>query len=126
MTSSTMYSAGLSVDALFKEASSEETMESAEEISLPSEVILDYMYGVAAYNLWKSGQDGDESHEIMEEYYTAHYQTLPIPDPSPPWDDPNDDDSPEQDNPNDHDFDPEDDSSSNSDGLDDTGTGVPH
>ncbi|KAF8336220.1 hypothetical protein F5887DRAFT_1247630 [Amanita rubescens] len=48
--------------------------------SLPSTVILDYMYGVAAYRRWGSGQDIEE---VMEQRFAEHYKSIPIPPASP-------------------------------------------
>ncbi|KAF8347106.1 hypothetical protein F5887DRAFT_48592 [Amanita rubescens] len=48
---------------------------------LPSTVILDYMYGVAAYRRWGSGQDIEE---VMEQRFAEHYKSIPIP-PAPPY-----------------------------------------
>ena len=49
-------------------------------ISPPSTVILDYMYGVAAYQRWGSGQD---IREVMEQRFAEHYKSIPIPPASP-------------------------------------------
>ncbi|KAF8331187.1 hypothetical protein F5887DRAFT_1274000 [Amanita rubescens] len=48
--------------------------------SLPSTVILDYMYGVAAYRRWGSGQDIEE---VMEQRFSKHYKSIPMPPASP-------------------------------------------
>ena len=40
----------------------------------PSTIILDYMYGVAAYRRWGSGQ---EIKEIMERRFTECYKSIP-------------------------------------------------
>ena len=37
-------------------------------------MLLDYVYGAAAYNLWKS--DPDNVHEGMRAYYEGHIQVL--------------------------------------------------
>ena len=46
----------------------------------PSTIILDYMYGVAAYRRWGSGQ---EIKELMQQRFTECYEPIPLP-PSPP------------------------------------------
>lgn len=43
--------------------------------SLPSTVILDFMYGVAAYRRWGSGQD---IKEVMERRFAERYESVPI------------------------------------------------
>lgn len=48
--------------------------------SLPCTVILDYMYGVAAYQPWGRGQD---IKEVMEQRFAEHYKPIPIPPASP-------------------------------------------
>jgi hypothetical protein len=53
---------GASVDAVFQG-------------SLPSPVILDYMYGVAAYKYWGS----KPGHSVVERYYLEHYAQIPAP-----------------------------------------------
>jgi hypothetical protein len=47
----------------------------APEESLPPAIILDYVFGAAAYKLWKSSPD--ETHAKMRAYHEAHYQVLP-------------------------------------------------
>jgi hypothetical protein len=42
------------------------------EISLPPAIILDYVYGVAAYKCWRSSQANDEVHNIMKSYHKEH------------------------------------------------------
>ncbi|KAF8341157.1 hypothetical protein F5887DRAFT_1062495 [Amanita rubescens] len=49
-------------------------------ISPPSTVILDFMYGVAAYRRWGSGQD---IKEVMQHRFAEHYKPIPIPPASP-------------------------------------------
>jgi hypothetical protein len=74
------FALGLDVDARFQ------------DISLPPAVIVDYMYGVAAYNRWSSRRDVDD---VMESYRAKHYAHIPVPPlPSPPSDDDDDDDAP--------------------------------
>lgn len=51
--------------------------------SLPSTVILDYLYGIAAYKAWRSGRehDGDEHDDgfkQMDAYRNTHYVTIPL------------------------------------------------
>ena len=50
-------------------------------ISPPSTVVLDFMYGVAAYRCWCSGQDIDE---VMQRHFAKHYKSIPIPPASLP------------------------------------------
>ena len=45
----------------------------------PSTIILDYMYGVAAYRRWGSGQ---EIKELMRQRFTECYESIPRP-PAP-------------------------------------------
>ncbi|KAF8482447.1 hypothetical protein DFH94DRAFT_365059 [Russula ochroleuca] len=49
------------------------------EISLPPAVILDYMYGVAAYKCWRSSQADNEVHNMMKSYHKEHYADIPVP-----------------------------------------------
>jgi len=49
-------------------------------ISPPSAVILDFMYGVAAYRRWGSGQD---MKEVMQQRFAERYKSIPIPSASP-------------------------------------------
>ncbi|KAI0245803.1 hypothetical protein BJV78DRAFT_1277371 [Lactifluus subvellereus] len=46
-------------------------------ILLPPAIILDYLYGVAAYNCWRSRQGGDEVHAVMKSYRREHYADIP-------------------------------------------------
>jgi hypothetical protein len=41
----------------------------------PSTVVLDFMYGVAAYRRWGSGE---EMREVMQHRFTEHYKPIPI------------------------------------------------
>jgi hypothetical protein len=71
---------GANVDALFQ----------GDGDSPPSTVILDYVYGVAAYNAWESKRDGD--FKVMKQYRDKHYKGIPplhTDEPEEP-DDPND------------------------------------
>jgi hypothetical protein len=52
-----------------------DTLFTAPEESLPPAIILDYVFGAAAYKLWRSNPD--ESHEKMRAYHEAHYQVIP-------------------------------------------------
>ena len=61
-------------------------------ISPPSTVVLDFMYGVAAYRCWHSGQD---INEVMQHHFIKHYESIPIPPASLPSS--NSDSSPESD-----------------------------
>ena len=70
-------------------------------ISPPSTVILDFMYGVAAYRCWGSGQ---EMMDMMQHCFTKHYQSIPIPLASLPSSD--GDSSPESDDLDDDEYNP--------------------
>jgi len=59
------------VDALFR----------GEGVPLPSTVILDYLYGIAAYKAWRSKR-GDGFNQ-MKAYRNEHYAQIPPP-PSAP------------------------------------------
>ncbi|KAI0284833.1 hypothetical protein BC826DRAFT_919135 [Russula brevipes] len=67
---------GANVDALFQ----------GEGGSLPSSVILDYTYGVAAYKCWRSrmhvGNGGVP--EVINNYRSDHYSHIPPRPPTPP------------------------------------------
>jgi hypothetical protein len=54
----------------------------------PSTIILDYMYGVAAYRRWGSGQ---EIKKLMQQRFTESFKAIPIP-PAPPYISDDDDD----------------------------------
>jgi hypothetical protein len=60
------------VDALFR----------GEGVPLPSTVILDYHYGIAAYKAWRSKR-GDGFNQ-MKAYRNEHYAQIPPPPPAPP------------------------------------------
>ena len=49
--------------------------------SPPPAIFLDYMYGAAAYRRWGAGQGIDE---VMRRRFSEHYESIPIPSPSPP------------------------------------------
>ena len=53
------------VDAVFR----------GDGVSLPSTVILDYLYGIAAYQAWRS-ESGD-GFDQMEAYRNKHYAQIP-------------------------------------------------
>ena len=68
------YAAGANVEAVFQGQ--------GERAPLPSTVILDYVYGVAAYQAWHS-EHGDVS-TVMDNYRREHYaQIQPLPDNPP-------------------------------------------
>ncbi|KAF8262206.1 hypothetical protein EI94DRAFT_1789091 [Lactarius quietus] len=46
-------------------------------LPLPPAIILDYIYGVAAYNLWKSTSP-KEVHHVMSTYHRAKYAGIPL------------------------------------------------
>jgi hypothetical protein len=47
--------------------------------SLPPAIILDYVYGIAAYMQWRSTQDNNNDiHSIMESYRQEHYMHIPV------------------------------------------------
>ena len=73
-------------------------------VPLPSTVILDYVYGIAAYKAWRSKR-GDGLDQ-MKTYRKEHYTQIP-PLPSAPPDDIDDTDVPSgPDDPNDPDYTP--------------------
>jgi hypothetical protein len=50
------------------------------EDSPPPAILLDYMYGVAAYDRWKA----PSIQPIVEQYFTDHYKSIPLlPGPGP-------------------------------------------
>lgn len=71
----------------------------ASDRSPPSTLILDFMYGVAAYRCWGSGQD---IKEVMLTRFAESYESIPIP-PTPPHASENDSAS-EPDDPNDDNY----------------------
>jgi hypothetical protein len=75
------YTAGVNIEAVFQGR--------GERASLPSTVILDYVYGVAAYQAWHS-EHGDVS-TVMDNYRREHYAQIP-PLPRDPPDDTDDTD----------------------------------
>jgi hypothetical protein len=46
-------------------------------LPLPPAIILDYVYGVAAYRMWRS--DRDSVHDVMSTYHREHYADIPPP-----------------------------------------------
>ena len=42
---------------------------------LPPAILLDYMYGVAAYHRWRDGQDVPQ---FMKDYHAEHYEGIPL------------------------------------------------
>jgi len=74
-------------------------------VQLPSTVILDYVYGIAAYKAWRSRPD--DGFDQMEAYHNEHYAQIPLPPPSSQDDDTDVTSGPED--PNDLDYDPLDD-----------------
>ena len=91
--SSLAHGALQNVDALFR----------GEGVPLPSTVILDYLYGIAAYNAWRSKR-GDGFNQ-MEKYRNEHYAQIPPPAPPDDIDD-TDASGPDTDHPNDPDYKP--------------------
>ncbi|KAI9566899.1 hypothetical protein HD554DRAFT_2315281 [Boletus coccyginus] len=63
---------------------------------LPPAIILDYMYGVAAYKRWGGG--GDDADPVMKSYHHKHYENIP---PWPPGDHDDHHDSPSSEEPDD-------------------------
>ncbi|KAH9004500.1 hypothetical protein EDB86DRAFT_3199514, partial [Lactarius hatsudake] len=70
-------------------------------LPLPHVIVLDYMYGVAAYTRWKSTAD---IHDVMKTYHQAHYAHIPALPRKPPSDD--SDDAPEPEDTGDADYRP--------------------
>ncbi|KAH9031358.1 hypothetical protein EDB85DRAFT_2089810 [Lactarius pseudohatsudake] len=67
----------------------------------PHDIVLDYMYGVAAYKRWKSTAG---IHDVMKSYYEAHYANIrPLPRKLPSD---GSDDAPEPDDPRGTDYNP--------------------
>jgi hypothetical protein len=97
--STVAFALGANVDALFQ----------GEGGSLPSTLILDYVYGIAAYQCWAS--EGDNV--LVKDYRESHYANIPPHSPAPP-DDPDDTSGPKADDPNNPTY------SSSQDGGDDT------
>jgi hypothetical protein len=90
-------STGTNMDALFQ----------GQGGSLPPTVILDYVYGVAAYKSWNSQRNIHQVLDVMDEYRDAHYARIPpLPRDSP--DDPDGTPGPDGDDPNDPDYIPSD------------------
>jgi len=68
--------------------------------STPPIILLNFMYGVAAYQRWKS----PPGLGMIKAYFTKHYETIPVPSPRAPSGESSSD---EQDDPNDSDYVPE-------------------
>jgi hypothetical protein len=97
------FGCGLNVDAQFQDAQFQGRS------SLPPPVILDYIYGVAAYKTWNSRRATLDIHGVMERYHQEQYQDIP---PLLPRTPPDDDDTffdifDDSDDPNDPDFVPD-------------------
>ncbi|KAI9438933.1 hypothetical protein H4582DRAFT_2128507 [Lactarius indigo] len=69
------FTLGLNVDALFGSTN-----------SLPSVVILDYVYGIAAYKQWNSMRHRRTVHDVMGNYRKEHYINIPTIEPRTPSD----------------------------------------
>ena len=82
---------GANVDVLFQ----------GDRVMLPSTVILDYVYGVAAYKTWHSNR---EVPIVMNEYCKENYAQIPPLPHSPPDD--TEDNTPVPDNPTNTDYNP--------------------
>jgi len=74
------YRLGLQVDAVFRGTKASE--------SQPPAIILDFLYGVASYALWKSRE---ETYAVLKKYRKDNYESIPIPLRAPL----SDDDSPD-------------------------------
>jgi hypothetical protein len=70
----TAFDALQNVDALFRGTRS--------SAGLPSAVILDYIYGIAAYKAWRSRRDA--GFDQMRAYRDEHYAQISPPPPPPP------------------------------------------
>ncbi|KAH8994526.1 hypothetical protein EDB92DRAFT_1815046 [Lactarius akahatsu] len=69
------FTLGLNVDALFRSTD-----------LLPAAIILDYVYGIAAYEQWNSKRDDKAVHGVIGNYRNEHYVDNPATSPSPPTD----------------------------------------
>jgi hypothetical protein len=65
------YRYGAHVDAQFHSS------EQGTLLPLPPAIILDYVYGVAAYKMWRS--DHESVHDVMSTYHREHYADIPPP-----------------------------------------------
>jgi len=88
---STAFTLGAHIDALFQGTE--------HSLPLPPDIILDYIYGIAAYKCWSSRKD--DIHSVMKSYRTEHYAHIPVLSHKPPSND--SDDAPEPDEPRDTD-----------------------
>ena len=68
-TRSNLYEAGAPVDANFQGTD-----------SVPPIILLNFMYGVAAYKRWKT-LPGEG---MLKAYFAAHYEIIPVPRPRAP------------------------------------------
>ena len=81
----------------------------------PPIILLNFMYGVAAYKRWRSPPGVDIINAYFTEHYAEHYKTIPVPQaPSGESESPSDEQ--EQEDPNDPDYVP--DNSSMEDAMD--------
>ncbi|KAI9438928.1 hypothetical protein H4582DRAFT_1877448, partial [Lactarius indigo] len=69
------FALGSNVDAQFENTN-----------SLPSVVILDYVYGIAAYKQWNSMRHHRAIHDVMGNYHKEHYINIPTIEPRTPPD----------------------------------------
>ncbi|KAH9006084.1 hypothetical protein EDB86DRAFT_2871567 [Lactarius hatsudake] len=67
------FALGLNVDALFRSTD-----------LLPPTVILDCVYGIAAYKQWNSKRDDKAVHGVIGNHRNEHYADIPATSPSPP------------------------------------------
>jgi hypothetical protein len=88
---------GLSVDANFQ----------GTDDTTPPIVLLNFIYGVAAYKRWKSPPSVGILNAYFAEHYAEYYKTIPVPPPQGPSGE-SEGPSDEQDDPNDSDYVPED------------------
>jgi hypothetical protein len=88
---------GLSVDANFR----------GTDDTTPPTVLLNFMYGVAAYKRWKSPPSVGILNAYFAEHYAEYYKTIPVPLPQGSSGE-SESSSNEQDDPNDPDYVPED------------------
>ncbi|KAI9441315.1 hypothetical protein H4582DRAFT_2127212 [Lactarius indigo] len=75
----TFFAIGSNLDALFQGTTNENATSSHPEgtgNSLPPAIILDYMYGVAAYKQW--GRQGSNVHDVTVSYHKGHCADIPV------------------------------------------------
>ena len=93
MSARSLFAAGANLDILFQGTGT----------SPPSDIILDFMYGVAAIQCWGVGA----SQEILQKVYESHYKPLlTVPGPHSGADSADDDGGDDGDDPRDADYDP--------------------